>query len=153
VNTTRRARSAGFLLAGSALALSTAGCSSEADNARRTALSRLREQADQIQTFAAHEAPKASSATELVAVVKANQPHVFATYVQDDEARWDAVLVAAGSDGGGLLHEQVALRACVRFATQLAGERKVSWTSLSCPPEADRIKSFGPWDQTITLEP
>lgn len=131
------------------------GCGpSAAENARASAMAQLREQAAQIQRYASDSRLHTSTPAELLRIVKVNQPRVFATHAPHGmDAEWDAVLVATGSDGGGLSFEQVLLRACVRYHARLGSSDPVTWKATDCPASIDNVRSYGPYDETIRLKP
>jgi hypothetical protein len=66
---------------------------------------------------------------------------------------WDAVLVAKGSAGGGLDSADVILRACVRYTGRTGADPAVTWAALDCPASVDGDRRFGPYDETVRLEP
>jgi hypothetical protein len=112
----------------------------------------MRQQAADLQRYAEGLLATGDTADDMISALKSHSPRVYDGRAATDGVAWDAVLVATGSDGGGLSFEQVSLRACVRFVGTSGRTNGVTWHSIDCPHEADDKQRFGPYDETIRLK-
>ena len=128
-------------------------CTSTADSARQHALDRLRESAEDLRAYGGDVLRGSASGDDALRRLRNDKPAVVDGAARDGAVTWDAVLVAKGSEGGGLDSADVILRACIRYAGRIGASPAVTWTGVDCPASIDGDRRFGPYDETVRLDP
>lgn len=136
------------------MVLALAGCDSTAESARKKALAQLQRDAAAMQVQAGFTLAKASTPEAALRELADYYPSVLETeVVGPGSVAWTAVFVAKGIDGGGLDYHDADLRACLRYTGRLGARPGVRWSSTPrCPPPG-RKPRYGPWEETVELEP